>query len=63
VASPLTELPDIIQTTHLVGVLRTSDQTVRSLHNNTQHSQQTDMHALSGIRTPNPNKRPYQTND
>jgi hypothetical protein len=63
VASPLTELPDIILTAHLVGVLWASDQTVRSLHNNTQHSQQTDMHAHCGIRTPNPNKRPYQTHD
>ena len=29
----------------------------RPLHDNTQHSQQTDIHALGGIQTRNPKKR------
>ena len=46
-------------TPHSVGLLWTSDQpdAEASLPDNTQHSQETDIHAFSGIRTRNPSKR------
>ena len=41
-----------------IGLLWMSDQSVkRPLPANTQHSQQTNIHALGGIRTHNPSKR------
>ena len=44
---------------HSVGLLWTSDQpdAETSLPDNTQHSQETDIHAPGGIRTHNRNKR------
>jgi len=46
-------------TPHSVGLLWTSYQpdTVTSLPDNTQHSQQRDIHAPAGIRTRNPSMR------
>jgi hypothetical protein len=45
-------------TPHSVGLLWTSDQpTQRPLPDNTQHSQQKDIHAPGEIRTRNPSKR------
>jgi hypothetical protein len=46
-------------TRHSVGLLWTSDQPVAetSLPDNTEHSQETDIHAPGGIRIPNPSKR------
>jgi len=45
-------------TPHSVGLLWTSDQPLqRPLPHNTQHSQATDIHVSSGIRTHNPSKR------
>jgi hypothetical protein len=47
-----------LDTPHSVGLLWTSDQLVAetSLPDNTQHSQQTDIHAPGEIRTHNPSK-------
>jgi hypothetical protein len=44
-------------TPHSVGLLWTSDQQQRPLPTNTQYSQDTDFHALGGIRTHNPSQR------
>jgi len=46
-------------TPHLVGVLWTYNQTgaETSLPDNTQHSQETNIHVPGGIRTHNPSKR------
>ena len=41
-------------TPHSVGLLWTSDRSVAETSDNTQHSQETDIHARSGIRTRNP---------
>ena len=43
-------------TPHSVGLLWASDRPAAETHN-TQHSQETDIHALDGIRTRNPSKR------
>jgi hypothetical protein len=44
--------------THSVGLIWTSiGHSQRPLPDNTQHSQETDIHAPSGIRTRNPSKR------
>jgi len=47
----------ISDTAHEVGLLRTSDQTLRPLPDNTKHSKQTDIHPFGGIRTPIGSKR------
>jgi len=47
---PHSELP------HSVGPGRVLDMSQRPLPDNTQHSQQTDIHAPGGIRTPYPSK-------
>jgi hypothetical protein len=44
-------------TAHAVGLLWKSEQTLRPLPNNTQHSQDIDIYAQGGIRNPNPKKR------
>jgi len=46
-------------TTHLLGLFWSSDQpdTETSLPDNTQHTQQTDIHAPSRIQTHNPSNR------
>jgi GH43 family beta-xylosidase len=44
-------------TPHSVGLLWTSDQPDAETYDNTQHSQQTDIHASGRIRTYNPSKR------
>ena len=44
-------------TQHPVGFLWTSDQPLAETSDNTQHSQQTDVHAPGWIRTRNPIKR------
>jgi hypothetical protein len=63
---PVGQCPLIIEasrshsdTPHSVGLLWTSDQpvAVRPLPDNTQYSQQTNIHARDGIRTHNPRKR------
>jgi hypothetical protein len=48
-----------LDTPHSVGLLWTRDQLVAetSLPDNTQHSQETNIHAPVGIRTHNPSKR------
>jgi hypothetical protein len=43
-----------LDTPHSVGLLWTRDQLVAEI---SQHSQETDIHALGGIRTHNPSKR------
>jgi hypothetical protein len=40
-----------------VGLLWTSDQPVAETSDNTQHSQETNIHAPGGIRTHNPSQR------
>jgi hypothetical protein len=60
-ASSLSRLHDHTQThsdtPHSVGILWTSDQPdAETLPDNTQHSQETDIHASGGIRTRIPNK-------
>jgi hypothetical protein len=48
----------LLDTPQSVGLLWTSDQLVAETStDNTQHSQQTDIHAHGGIRTHNPSKR------
>jgi len=42
--------------THFVGFLWTRDRPDAETPDNTQHSQQTDMHAFGGIRTHNLSK-------
>jgi hypothetical protein len=42
---------------HVVGLLQTSDEKLRALSDNKQHSQETDIHALGGIQYPNPSNR------
>jgi len=44
-------------TPHSVELLWTSDQLDAETSDNTQHSQQIDIHALGGIGTGNPSKR------
>jgi len=44
-------------TPHSVRIIWTSVATQKPLTGNTQHSQQTDIHAVSGIRTRNTIKR------
>ena len=45
-------------TSHSLGLLSTKDRPAqRTLLDRTQHSQETDIHALAGIRTRSPNKR------
>ena len=43
-------------TVHAVGLLRTRDQKLRPLPDNTLHSQETDVPAIDGIRNPNRSK-------
>ena len=45
------------ETPHSVGLGRVIGQSHRPLSDNTQHSQETGIHASSGIRTRNPKKR------
>ena len=47
-----------VDTPHSVGLLWGSDQpdAEASLPDNTQHTQETDIHAAGGVRTRNPNK-------
>jgi hypothetical protein len=44
-------------TPHSVRLLWTSDQPDAEASDNTQHSQETDIHSAGGIRTRNPSKR------
>jgi hypothetical protein len=44
-------------TPHSVGLLWTSDHPEAETSDNTQHSQETDIHAPGEIRTHNPSKR------
>jgi hypothetical protein len=44
-------------TPNSVWLLWTSDRPVTETSNNTQHSQETDIHASGGIRTHNPSKQ------
>jgi hypothetical protein len=47
--------PLTLEATRSVKLLWTSDQpTLRPLHDNTQQSQETDIHEIGGTRTPNP---------
>jgi hypothetical protein len=46
-----------LDTPHSVGLLWTSDQPDAENSDNTQHSQQADIHTAGGIRTRNPSKR------
>jgi len=43
--------------THSVGILWTSDRPVAETSDNTQHLHETDICAVSGIRTNSPSKR------
>jgi hypothetical protein len=58
-ASSLSRLNDHTQTAQSVGLLLTTGQpdTETSLPDNTQHSQETDIHAPGKIRTHNPGKQ------